>query len=184
MLGERPGRAPSPQPPSPRTSPATSSRHKGSSRAGVTGPWPRAAKRGGQEQGPGWGSHWHRRLPGRTTHSTLPRRLPEESRGSAALRRQGVQLAGEQALPATESPRLPVPASSRSSSPGPGGSKGKGPGWSPQPREAPRCAGLRGASAAGGWRLCRRPRATRSVPGGRSEAPLRRPEADSFRCCS
>ncbi|MEJ1289363.1 hypothetical protein NN561_020405 [Cricetulus griseus] len=136
--GDAPPR-PAPQRPPP-------SRHKGSSGAGVTDPWPRAAKRRGQ--GPGWVSLWHRRLPSRTTHSTLPRRLPvppEESPGGAALRRQGVQPARGQALLATESPRLPVVASPRSSSPGLSGSKGRGPGWSPAAtggsalRSAPRC---------------------------------------------
>lgn len=77
------------------------SRHKGSSGARVTGLWQRAA-------GPGWGL---------TPHSLpVP---PEESLGGTALCRQGVQPTRGQALPATGSPRLPVPASPRSSSPGP-----------------------------------------------------------------
>lgn len=114
----------------------------------------------------GFVSRWHRRLPGPTSHSTPAPPLSSSRRKSAALHREGVQPTRGQALPATESPRLPIPASPRSSSPGPGGSKGRGPGWSPQPRAAPCCTLLRGASAAGGWRLCGRARASRSVPGG------------------
>lgn len=170
VFGERPGRAPSPQPPTPRTTSATSLPPQRQQRSRSDRP---VAADGEMRQpgtrtrtGMGFVSRWHRRLPSHRSHST-PAPPPSSSRRkSAALSREGVQPTKGQAQPAIESPRLPVPASPRSSSPGPGGSEGGGPGWSPQPRAAPCDALLRGASAAGGWRLCGLARAARSVPGG------------------
>lgn len=159
VLGERPGRAPSPQPPSPRTASATSLPPQRQQRSRSDRPVATGGEMKEPGTGPGWGL-----FPAGTGAcpaarvTPLPRLLsvpPEESPRPCG-----------QALTATESPRLPIPASPRSSSPGPGGSKGRGPGWSPQPRADPCCTLLRGASAAGGWRLCGRARAARSVPGG------------------
>lgn len=183
VLGERPGRAPSPQPPLPRSSPATSLPPQRQQRS--RGDRPVTA--GGEARQPGTGTGIG--FPAGTGACPAARLTPtpappprssEESPGDAALSLQGVQPARGQALVATECPRLPVPASPRSSSPGPDGSKGRGPGWSLQPRVAPRCALLRGASAAGGWLLClcHRPRATRSVPGGGA-----RRHSGFLRCC-
>lgn len=109
----------------------------------MTGLWRRNE---GARDGTGMGfvSRWHRRLPGRTSHCTPAPPLSSSRRKSAALRREGVQPTRGQALPATESPGLPIPVSPRSSSPGPGGRECRGPGWSPQPRAAPCCSQFRG----------------------------------------
>lgn len=82
-------------------------------------------------------------------------------RRCAALRGQGVRPSGGQAL-AGPSPPRPRGSPQRLTWP----RRRRGSGWSPRPRAAGRCAGLRGASAAAGWRLCGRARAARSVPGG------------------
>lgn len=144
---------------------------------------------------------------------THPLRLPsppEKVSCSASPRRQGVHSppkgsscraeACARVRLATSPPRLPAPAprSPRSSSPGPGGALGQRTrGWpsprpglvSPPPVRVPaqRCARsgrpLRGASAAGGWRLSGR-RACRALSSpGRSEAAAAAAGGGFLRCC-
>lgn len=132
----------------------------------MTDLWPRAAKRGSQGPGRGWAFPLATApVRPRTAPSALPRCLPAGasgiSPGGAALRRQGVRPSGGQAL-AGPSPPRPRGSPQRLTWP----RRRRGSGWSPRPRAAGRCAGLRGASAAAGWRLCGRARAARSVPGG------------------
>lgn len=111
----------------------------------------------GEKREPGTGtgmgsvSRWHRRLPGRTSHST-PAPPPSSSRRkSTALSREGVQPTEGQALPATGSPRVPAAAHLA-----PAGAGGRGPGWSPRPQAIPRlCSeGLAPpvAGVSGAWR--------------------------------
>lgn len=79
--------------------------HKGSNGDRVTGLWPQTAKGGSQGRGPGWG------LFPAGTGACPAARVSSSRRKSAALCRQGVQPTRGQALPATESPRLPAPVS-------------------------------------------------------------------------
>lgn len=121
----------------------------------------------GEKREPGTGtgmgsvSRWHRRLPGRPHESLHSRAASQFLQKKVHGPEQGRCPAHRRTGPA----RHWVPASPRSSSPGPGGS------WGQRARVVSTAAGdsaplLRGASAAGGWRLWGLARAARSVPGG------------------